>query len=210
MGSSSRLLPVSTVRSRQAAPGQLELGLIEDAIAIRDLLAGEIGRHTPAARLVAEMGVTHGAGRIDLAAIGDDLEGYEIKADRDDLTRLPGQVELYGAVFGRLTLVAAPRHIDKAMQLLPAWWGVSVVDGEQCRLTTLRAPAPNPSRDPLAIARLLWRDEVAAALRERTGRASRAPRLMLWRQLVECVPEVELRALVCESLRQRSGWLAAC
>ena len=201
---------MSTVRSRQAAPGQLELGLLEDAIAIRDLLVREIGRQTPTLRLVAEMGVTHGAGRIDLAAIGDDLEGYEIKADRDDLTRLPGQVELYGAVFGRLTLVAAPRHIGKATQLLPPWWGICVVDGEEGRLTTLRSAAPNPSRDPLAIARLLWRDEVAAALRERTGQASRSPRLVLWRELVERVPEVELRALVCESLRQRSDWLAAC
>lgn len=198
-----------TPRSRRA-PGQLELGLLEDPIAIRVLLASEIGRITPAARLVAEMGVTHGAGRIDLAAIGHDLEGYEIKADRDDLTRLPGQVDLYGAVFGRLTLVAAPRHIDKATALLPSWWGIAVVDGDRGQLTTLRAPAPNPSRDPLAMARLLWRDEVATALRERTGRASRAPRLQLWRELVERVPEAELRALVCESLRQRSGWLAAC
>jgi len=69
------------------------------------------------------MGVTHGAGRIDLAAIGDDLEGYEIKADPPmNLTRLPGKLNSM-ARFWTVTLVAAPRHIDKAMQLLPAWWG---------------------------------------------------------------------------------------
>lgn len=197
-------------RSVRIAPGQLELGLLEDPLAIRALLASNIRAREPGLQLVPEMGVCLGSGRIDLAAIGTDLDGYEIKSDRDCLDRLPTQARLYGAVFARLTLVAAPRHIEQAQALLPDWWGLSVVDGAREQLVSIRPSSLNPDRDALSLARLLWRDEVVAALRARTGRSSRAPRLVLWQELAERVPPAELRDLVCTSLRQRTDWRAAC
>jgi hypothetical protein len=50
---------------------------------------------------------------------------YEIKSERDDLTRLPGQVAVYGQVLDRATLVVAERHCAAALTLIPDWWASS-------------------------------------------------------------------------------------
>jgi hypothetical protein len=155
------------------------------------------------------MGLCQGSARIDLAAIGDGLEGYEIKSARDDLRRLPTQALIYGQVFDRLTLVAPERHLIAASTQVPDWWGLSVINADARRIESLRDPSPNPGRDALSTARLLWRDEVAAALEKRLGKSPRAPRPVLWRQLADIAPPDELRALVCRCLRDRADWRAA-
>jgi hypothetical protein len=196
-------------RVRRLSPGQLSLGLEADSIAIRDLLMAQIRRQSPAARLVPEMGVCQGMARIDLAAIGDRLDGYEIKGERDDLSRLAGQAEAYGQVFDRLTLVTSGRHLRDADESLPEWWGLSVVDVEARAIRPVRLPAANPTRDPHAMVRLLWREETVDALVPHLGHRPRTPRAALWRQLVELTPPDELRDLVCRSLRNRTDWRVA-
>jgi hypothetical protein len=200
---------VSATRTRRHSPGQLSLGFEADPTAIREVLKAEIGMLNPMLRLVSEMGVCQGTARIDLAAIGARLDGYEIKGDRDDLGRLAGQASAYGQIFDRLTLVASGRHLAAAAERLPEWWGLSVVDAERRAIRPVRLPADNPTRDAHAIVRLLWREEAVTALESHLGRRSNAPRVGLWRQLVELTPPDELRDLVCRSLRERSDWRAA-
>jgi hypothetical protein len=200
---------MSATRVRRRSPGQLSLGFEEDPLAICDVLMAQIRRESPVARLIPEMGVCQGVVRIDLAAIGNQLDGYEIKGERDDLSRLAGQAAVYGQVFDRLTLVASGRHLEDAAELLPEWWGLSLVDADKCAIQTVRLAAANPTRDPHAIVRLLWREETVAALEPHLGRRPRTPRAGLWRQLVELTPPDELRDLVCRSLRERTDWRAA-
>jgi hypothetical protein len=183
--------------------------LIDDPIAIRDLLVAQLRQAGQNGRLVPEMGLCQGRARIDLAAIGVGLEGYEIKSGRDDLRRLSAQAVIYGQVFDRVTLVAPERHLVAASGQVPDWWGLSVVNADARRIEPLREPSENPARDALSTARLLWRDEVAAALEERLGQSPRAPRPVLWRQLADIAPPEELRALVCRCLRARTEWRAA-
>src|SRR5665213_2389844 len=82
----------------------------------------------PDTRIVEEMGVWSGSVRIDLAVINGELNGYELKSDRDTLERLPLQVELYSKVFDHLTLVVGKRHAKKARAQLPPWWGIFVAE----------------------------------------------------------------------------------
>ncbi len=200
---------MSAARTRTLSPGQLSLGFDEDPAAIRDALMAQIRRENPSARLVPEMGVCQGVARIDLAAIGNQLDGYEIKGERDGLSRLASQAQAYGQVFDRLTLVASERHLADAAERLPEWWGLSVVDAERRAIEPVRLPSNNPTRDPHALVRLLWREETVDALEPHLGRRSSAPRVGLWRQLVELTPPDELRDLVCRSLRERTDWRAA-
>jgi hypothetical protein len=200
---------MSATRVRRLSPGQVSLGFAEDPVAICDVLIAQIRRGNPSARLVSEMGVCQGVARIDLAAIGSQLDGYEIKGERDDLSRLTGQAEVYSHVFDHLTLVASERHLAAVAERLPEWWGLSVVDGEAREIRQVRLPSVNPTRDPHALVRLLWREETVNALEPHLGRRSNAPRLGLWRQLVELTPPDELRDLVCRSLRERTDWRAA-
>lgn len=166
----------------------------------------QIGRESPNARLVPEMSICQGIARIDLAAIGQQLGGYEIKGARDDLSRLPSQAAAYGQVFDRLTLVASDRHLDEAARALPAWWGLALVRSEGRTIETIRPAASNPNRDPHALVRLLWHDEALDVLEGHIGRQPRSTRRELWGRLVDLTPPEELGELVCRSLRERASW----
>ncbi len=194
-------------RRTTPSPGQLTLGFDNDPLAIRKLLEGLVAESDPMARLIPEMGIRGGAGRIDLAAAGSELLGWEIKGGRDTLVRLPRQAELYSQIFDRLTLVATNRHLVAAQDCVPAWWGLmSVGDGV---LTIERLPQRNPGRDRMALAELLWRDEAIAIVEQRVGRRLRGPRRAIWQQLVDSTSDLEIAQIVCSQLRQRSGWRAA-
>jgi hypothetical protein len=197
------------MRRSPITPGQMTLGLIEDPRAILGLLTEQLRAQGHRGRLVSEMGLCQGEVRVDLAAIDSELHGFEIKSERDNLRRLPAQAAIYSAVFDRMTIVAAPRHITGAERRIPGWWGVSIVDGEAGAIRPIRPATPNPGGDPLALARLLWRDEAAAFVSARTGRMPTSPRPVLWQQIVDVTSPDELRALVCVCLRNRADWRAA-
>jgi hypothetical protein len=167
----------------------------------------------PNVRIVDEMSVLTGECRIDVALINGRLEGFEIKSAGDSLARLPRQAMAYGRVFDRLTMVCAERHLEAALALLPEWWGIELAEqrGTRTRIVRKRAARANPAVEPRAVAQLLWRSEVLAALEGMdAARGLRSkPRRTLWSALVEATPSRELRALVREALRSRRGWLAA-
>ncbi|MFI5259157.1 MAG: sce7726 family protein [Candidatus Limnocylindrales bacterium] len=154
------------------------------------------------------MSVCQGAGRIDLAMIGNTLGGFEIKAERDDLSRLRSQVATFGLVFDRLTLVTVPRHLESAADAVPTWWGLRCVESDGS-IVIFRAPEQNLSVDPMAVAGLLWRDEALTLLRARGRRGPRGTRRDFCRELVKVSSPDEIRSIVAQTLRERSSWRAA-
>ncbi len=194
--------------SRQPAPGQIPLGLADDAAAIRELLIDRLRAGGHRGPLVPEMGICLGDARVDLAAIGADLDGYEVKSPRDDLRRLMAQAGSYERVFDHMTLVAPMPAISEAARRLPGWWGLVAYRGG-VSMEPVREPQRNELVDALATVRLLWRDEAAALLAARTGTVSRAARPVLWRMLVDQVPPAELRGAVRAVLRSRASWRSA-
>ena len=79
--------------------------------------------------LIEELGLCQGRTRIDLATVGGVLHGYEIKSNRDRLSRLASQAETYSRVFDRVTLVVGTKHVKAGLRLVPRWWGVLLVRG---------------------------------------------------------------------------------
>lgn len=117
--------------------------------------------------IVQEMGVWSGTARVDIAVINGELSGFELKSDRDTLTRLPKQAEIYSRVFDRMTLVVGNKLADRAVSLIPTWWGVvraSVDDRGSIHLQNMRDGARNVSYDPYLVAQLLWKIEALKLL----------------------------------------------
>jgi hypothetical protein len=170
----------------------------------------------PEARIVHELAVCQAAARIDVACINGRLDGWEIKTAADTLTRLPRQQELYSRVFDRMWLVAERRHLDRATDMIPEWWGLirAEEEGSACRLAIVRSARTNPTVDLHAVVRLLWREEVLGELRALNLAAGleRGTRRLLWDSLADSVPESltgpQLRARVRERLKHRAGWRA--
>jgi hypothetical protein len=165
----------------------------------------------PGTRVIDELGLHHGASRVDVAVVNGLLHGFEIKSDRDTLARLPSQMQIYNSVLDRVTLVAGVRHESPALRLLPDWWGVKIAQvGPRggVQFHTLRAAAANPLIQPLAVARLLWRHE-ALSLLEFLGEArgfGTKPRAAVHAQVAEVAPLDLLRSHVRNCLKQRTAY----
>lgn len=179
--------------------------------AVKDCLH-ERYRHDPRTRIVEEMGLWSGSVRVDIAVINGELQGFELKSDRDTLARLGGQAALYNQVFDRVTLVTGARHLDKALVAIPGWWGVacaSMEPGGRPSLSLVRRALRNPGVEAIQLARLLWRPEALAILEHRgfsKGYKSRTAEVVA-RRLTEVLSLSDLAAEVRETLKSRPNWL---
>ena len=174
---------------------------------LRALTAEHCARAHPEGSFIRhELGLLASRRRIDLAALDTLLHGYEIKSDDDSLARLPEQAKDYSLVFDRLTLVTTAKHLDPATAIIPTWWGVKT--GDDGRLHTVRTSRPNPSSHPFPLAQLLWRAEAfdeLTILGVQKG-LNKAARHYVWLRLAQVTTHTQLRRIVINRLKSRTGW----
>lgn len=170
---------------------------------IRSLLHEHLRRAAPDALLVDELGILRSRVRADVVAVDDLMHGFEIKAACDSRARLPGQIAGYSRVFDRATLVIEPSHLRPALAMVPPWWGVLVADGGVFHEE--RPAAPNPAVDALAVASLLWVEDVTDLLaQKRAIRGFRGkPVTVLWARMCEVCSVDDIRNAVREAVRRR-------
>ena len=166
----------------------------------------------PDTLVVEEMGIHFGAARVDVAVVNGALHGFEIKSDADRLGRLPGQALAYSQVFDYMTVVVTTRLLSGAVEIVPDWWGViEATENERTEAAILkerRRGRRNPSASPTAVAGLLWREELLAAL-ESVGASvgvRTADRVTLQHRLAEVLSSEELGSAVRSTIRARRGW----
>ena len=167
----------------------------------------------PDTLVVDELGLLNGGARVDIAVVNGTVHGYELKSASDTLARLPKQIAAYCAVLDYVTLVVAANHANAALEVVPDWWGILIATmntAGEVELKAQRSARENPSVDPKALARLLWRDEALEEL-ERRGLADGVrskPRREVYAKLTATVPLSDLRAVVRRQLKRREGWRA--
>ncbi len=170
-------------------------------------------RTEPDTLIIEELGVQQGASRIDLAVINGVLHGYELKSDRDTLTRLSEQAIAYAAVFDLVTLVVGERHVRRAVEVVPEWWGIRVARMESGQLSfhDLKLSMSNPSVDPMSVATLLWRDEALSFLEELGGAKGMhsKSKIHIYLKLLERADFDHLRERVRKCLKRRQAWRSA-
>jgi hypothetical protein len=162
--------------------------------------------------VVEELGLCQGNARVDIAVINGHIHGYEIKSEKDDLSRLPGQMDIYCKTLDAVTVVTTQKHLDQLQQVIPAWWGITLASETDTgvSLQELKASQQNPSPDATSLVQLLWRDEALLALKKlglEKGMISK-PREAIWNRLTSALTLEELRAVVLETLKQRQYWRA--
>jgi hypothetical protein len=165
----------------------------------------------PNTRILDELGLRHGAARIDIAVVNGILHGFELKSDKDTLKRLPHQIQIYSSVLDKVTLVVGCRHAKDAERMLPQWWGIKVaVVGARGGLdfVDVRRAGKNPVQDAVAVCRLLWRDE-AFSLLDELGHAKslrHKPRTLIYSHLAEVADLELIRQRVRHQLKFRIDW----
>jgi hypothetical protein len=164
--------------------------------------------------IVDELGLRHGAARVDIAVVNGLIHGYELKSDKDNLKRLPHQVTIYNSVLDKVTLVVGTKHSDEAIKLVPDWWGVKVATmgsrgGFEFR--DVRRACTNPSVDPLSVSKLLWRNEALTLLEELSEAdcVRHRPRSFIYAHLATIADSALLRERVRYQLKFRTAWRPA-
>lgn len=164
----------------------------------------------PDTLMIDELGILNGATRIDIAVINGQIEGFELKSERDTLERLPVQRDLYNRVFDRISLVVAENHLKAAEEIIPDWWGLAVASKRHCsvEVTRERLPEMNRELDASTLASLLWRDEALAVLnRHNAARGVRSkPREALYERLATALDLDVIRTEVRAALKARTAW----
>jgi len=163
-------------------------------------------------RIIPELGLWHGAARIDVAVVNGVLHGFEIKSDRDTLARLPEQMGAYNSVFDKVTLVVGSKHFVDAFKMVPEWWGIETAhvgaDGSVF-FNPIREPKNNVQQDRLSIARLLWRREALDLLEEK-GKADGVrskSRELIYARIAESIEKEPLKEYVRSVLQySRQDW----
>ena len=195
----SPLAPLSLAKRLSATPSR-----DRDVRTLLKRHLAEFHASTPTL-ILDELGLCEGDVRVDIAMIGDELSGFEIKSPADSLARWPKQRRVYSKVLDRAWLVATEKSLDAAKA--PAWWGlVRVVEtADQLGIRVQRDAKRNPTPDALAIAQLLWHAEALEVL-ERRGLARgvrRKRRKFAWQRIVDSLTLDEIRSEVRLALRAR-------
>src|ERR1700730_4661552 len=168
----------------------------------------------PDTLIVEELGLRHGAGRIDIAVINGECHGYEVKSDQDTLRRLPRQVGIYDSVLDRVTLVVTGHHVAQATEMVPDWWGIILAEGQldgEINFKTIRSGTKNSSVSAIAVAKLLWRDEALQLLAELgaiEGMRSK-PRRKIYSRIIDLIDLPRLQESVRNQLKSRKDWRSA-
>lgn len=163
----------------------------------------------PDTAIVDELAVCQGNARVDLAVINGSFSGYEIKSDRDRLTRLPNQLAAYGMCFDAMTIVVGTRHVQECMRTVPAWWGIweAVATDDGVKFGAWREPQQNPGITPERVVQLLWKEEARESLAEiGITPPTKSSRRQLWAMLVDKLPRKELFHAVRRRIRARGDW----
>lgn len=86
-----------------------------------------------------------GACKADLAILNGTATVYEIKSERDSLSRLANQVENYKRVFAKVYVIASEGHVTGVLDTVPDDVGVMML-GSRYRITTVREAEDRPDR----------------------------------------------------------------
>lgn len=161
--------------------------------------------------VVDELSLCNQESRIDIAVVNGSMSGWEIKSDRDTLSRLPQQILSYNKVFDYITVVTGDSYIDKIQQKIPDWWGIIHAHSSKSTIILLqkRHAQRNNSLCSLALCQLLWRKEALFILNKKgllSKKVCKASKSILWQIIAENLSKAEVCSEVRGALKMRKNW----
>lgn len=169
----------------------------------------KIHSHEPNTSIIDELSLCQGNARVDLAVVNGSLGGYEIKSDRDTLSRLPRQLAVFDVCFDTMTVVVGSRHVNACFGAAPEAWGIweatPTLSGVEFEVR--RRAKINTQIEPKSVVQLLWKEETFNSLVEIGMMPNpESKRRELWECLVASVSSQELFQIVRDCLRARGDW----
>lgn len=151
--------------------------------------------------IIDEFSIANFTRRVDLILANNyKLYAFEVKSDFDSLIRLKGQVDEYLEHFDKVTVVAASKHIDKALQLTPeqvAIWEVS-----EGKLKIIRRGKVIPITDKFKYIKMMTLVELLNFAKKMNIDIKDKKRKMVELSLLN-IPTIALKKQAIDNLRNR-------
>lgn len=163
-------------------------------------------RMAPDAVLKHEVHVNDGRAIADIVSLSKFAHCFEIKSDLDNLDRVSLQSESYDSAFVKITLITTAPKIDKALSILPEYWGLLEYDPTlPSAFKYIRKSTKSPYFKPRIALKSLWRDELLNILPASIKRStsSRLNREGLISIIVESYSESKIAELFSRSIKNR-------
>jgi hypothetical protein len=148
--------------------------------------------------------------KADLAILNGTSTVYEIKSERDSLSRLERQLEAYKKVFARVFVIAGENHVETVLQSTSADVGVMRLSNRY-QISTIREAEDRPDRlSPSTIFDAVRTKEAKQILKRLGVATPNVPNTELHSELRKCFLKLDRRELhfaMVETLRQSRSLL---
>ena len=139
--------------------------------------------------------------RVDLATLHNKrLFAFEIKSEADSLSRLEGQIKKYLEYFDKVTVVCAPKHTKKAIELVPP--NVAVWEIVDKRIIVKQRGKIVPVREHNSFINLMRASELVKLSRQQNISINSTHRAVLEKKLQNTAVHV-LKKFALDSICQR-------
>lgn len=131
-----------------------------------------------------------GACKADLVILNGTSTAYEIKSERDSLSRLKNQLDAYRRVFARVYVIAGENHVDSVLSTADTEVGVMVLS-PHCRIRTVREAVNRADRIcPTTLFESLRLDEAQSIAKRLGYDVPTLPNMLMRAELRKMIVEV--------------------
>jgi hypothetical protein len=129
---------------------------------IREIFTKHHEKRYPKSRLLNEVRINNGLAIADLVSVGiNTTHCYEIKSDKDKISRVIEQSKSYDLVFNRISLITTSTHYEKAINIIPPYWGIIIVSNTpKNKVNYYRKADISPLFSKQIALYTLWREEL--------------------------------------------------
>ncbi|MBW8040269.1 MAG: sce7726 family protein [Planctomycetes bacterium] len=155
--------------------------------------------------VIEELRVHNGNAIADVVALYKDAHCFEIKGDSDKIERAVKQGDYFNLSFRRITLVTTTKHLNKAKELLPKFWGIMIAErkGNEVTLKYIRRARNNPCFDKSLALLILWKSEMLPLVEQHDKSTKNNSRRLLAQLISRTKKKVELSNNISTALIAR-------
>lgn len=155
--------------------------------------------------VIEELRVHNGNAIADVVALYKDAHCFEIKGDSDKIERAVKQGNYFNLSFRRITIVTTSKHLSKAIEVLPKFWGIMIAEKKDDKLTLkyIRRARNNSCFDKYLALLILWKSEMLTLIEQHNKSTKNNSRRLLAQLISRSKKKVELSNNISSLLLSR-------
>ena len=156
--------------------------------------------------IMQELHVVQSRAIADVVTLKNESHCYEIKGDGDKIERIIEQGQFFEKSFRKVTVVTTNKHLKKAVQIAPIFWGIMVARKNSqglVRIASIRKAKINPFFEKNAALQTLWKSELINLSPIKSKSLERQTRKTLIQMLAENKKKIEISRQIAAMLGER-------